>query len=65
MNINKLMQHAASPSNPPKGYGSISKGLEVAAYRSKLWDKHHTRLGVVELHQLIDREVVKKFGKPF
>ena len=67
MNIRTLViQHAAIPRNPPKGYGSIAKGIEVASYRGARVD-HHMGLGcaydVAAMMAHVD--VIASYGEPW
>lgn len=67
MNIRTLViKHAASPSNPPKGYGSIDKGIEVMVYRTGR-ERHHRANGVdwIEAIRLSQKEAIEKYGEPF
>lgn len=61
-----LMNYAASSRNPPKGYGSIDKGLEVMAYRTSR-ERHYKALGVdwVEAIRKGEQDAIQKYGEPF
>lgn len=64
MNIEK---YCASMKNPPKGYGSMNKGIEVIAYRSSRLKFHANKLGsdyTPKVRRLAEEDVVKKFGLP-
>lgn len=69
MNMNRLMSHAASSRNPPKGYGSIEAGMKVHAYRSerlKYWAKEiGGGLYTEQVFINLATDVVGKFGEPF
>lgn len=61
-----LMKYAASPSNPPKGYGSIDKGCEVARYRiSRLQMYRDQGYSYVDAVTQANKDTVSKFGEPF
>lgn len=67
MNISQLVvKHAASPRNPPKGYGSIDKGVEVMKYRAKRMD-HYRALGndYVECAVKAQADVIAMYGEPW
>lgn len=67
MNIRTLViKHAASPSNPPKGYGSIDKGIEVMTYRTQR-EHYHRANGVefVEAIRMSQKDAIDKYGEPF
>ena len=61
-----LMSYAASGRNPPKGYGSIDKGLEVMAYRTSR-EAFHKANGVdwIEAIRLGESDAILKYGEPF
>lgn len=64
-----VMSYAASNSNPPKGYGSISVGITVMSYRSERLKYWKRLLGVAvyteECFVNAEKDVLTKFGKPF
>lgn len=64
-----IMKFAASQKNPPKGYGSIKTGLEVAKYRSERMKYWKQTLNVNEYTEQVfinaDNDVIKKYGHPF
>jgi hypothetical protein len=67
MNIQTLVNtYAASPRNPPKGYGSISLGIEVASYRARRMD-HYRALGndYVQCATLAQADVIAMYGEPW
>lgn len=67
MNISQLVvKHAASPRNPPKGYGSISLGIEVAKYRARRHD-HYRALGndYAQCATLAHGDVIAMYGEPW
>lgn len=67
MNIRTLViQHAASPRNPPKGYGTIDKGIEVMVYRTGR-ERAYKADGVdwIEAIRLAQRDAIMKYGEPF
>lgn len=67
--VASLMLHAASMNNPPKGYGSISAGMTVAAYRSERLDYWAKQIGngryTDEVFTNTQADVVAKYGNPF
>ena len=65
MQVSKLMSYAASLSNPPKGYGSIDKGLEVSKYRNSKLD-YYTAQGhnYAQAATLAHKDVIAKYGEP-
>jgi hypothetical protein len=64
-----IMNYAASMKNPPKGYGSISAGLEVAKYRSDRMKYWKEQIGngsyTDEVFERADDDVISEFGQPF
>jgi hypothetical protein len=64
-----LMRYAASMKNPPKGYGSITAGLAVASYRSERMKYWKEKVGngsyTDEVFDIVEDEIVAKFGHPF
>lgn len=64
-----ILRYAASSKNPPKGYGSISAGMEVAKYRSerlKYWKAYFkTSCYTNEVFDRADADVIAKYGHPF
>ena len=67
--MNNIMKYAASQKNPPKGYGSINAGMEVARYRSermKYW-KQALKVSTYtdEVFTKADDDVIAKYGNPF
>jgi hypothetical protein len=69
MKSSNLMSHCASQSNPPKGYGSISTGMKVAAFRSKRLDYWAKQLGgkgfTPECFERANADVIAEWGNPF
>lgn len=67
MNIRTLViQHAASPRNPPKGYGSIDKGIEVMVYRTGRERAYRAAgMDIVEAINLSQADAIAKYGEPF
>lgn len=69
MNTTTMMSHCASAKNPPKGYGSVSNGMKVAAYRSKrlaYWMKALNVTGYnSEVFTNAQADVVAEYGQPF
>lgn len=67
--MKNIMSHAASPKNPPKGYGSIEAGMKVLAFRSerlKYWAKEiGNGLYTDEVFKKTQSDVVATFGEPF
>lgn len=67
--MKNILKHCASMKNPPKGYGSISVGMEAAAYRSKrldYWKKQLKANGYTpECFEKAEADVVAKYGNPF
>lgn len=67
MNIHSLViQHAASPSNPPKGYGSIDAGIRVMMYRG-VRVQHYSSLGHAYdvAASLAQADVIAMYGEPW
>ena len=64
--MKNLMSYAASPSNPPKGYGSIENGLAVIAYRNERFKELDwpRSISYEEAAAIIEKEIIEKFGKP-
>ena len=64
-----IMSYSASNRNPPKGYGSISAGITVMAYRSERLKYWRQVFGVSvyndECFINAEKDVLAKFGKPF
>jgi len=59
-----FMNYAASQNNPPKGYGSIDKGIEVAMYRGDQTRKYMKEgMDYVAATMKAQADVVTKFGK--
>lgn len=67
--MKSILKHAASMKNPPKGYGSISTGMQVAEYRSKRMDFWAKQIGggcyTPEVFDKVNADVIAKFGKAF
>lgn len=64
-----IMNYAASNRNPPKGYGSISAGMEVAKFRSERMKYWKEQIGngsyTDEVFERADDDVISEFGQPF
>lgn len=59
------LKHAASMKNPPKGYGSMVVGLEVAAYRNKrrrYWEGQGE--DYESALRLAQKDVLAKYSEP-
>lgn len=67
MNIRTLViQHAASPRNPPKGYGSIDKGIEVMTYRTQRECMYKAQgIDWIEAIRMSQKDAIDKYGEPF
>ena len=64
--IEELMGYAASPSNPPKGYGTIDKAVAVIKYRNERFQELDwpRSISYEEAAAMIEKEIIEKFGKP-
>lgn len=64
-----IMNYAASNRNPPKGYGSIRAGMEVAKFRSERMKYWKEQIGngsyTDEVFERADDDVISEFGQPF
>ena len=66
MQVSNLLSYAASLSNPPKGYGSIDKGLEVSEYRCTRLDYYMAQgHNYAQAATLAHRDVIARYGEPF
>ena len=69
MKTSNLLSHCASMTNPPKGYGSISTGMKVAAFRNQRLDYHRKELGEKgyspECFERANADVIAEWGNPF
>ena len=58
-----FMNYAASQNNPPKGYGSIDKGIEVAMYRGDQTRKYmKAGMDYVSATIKAQDDVIRKYG---
>lgn len=62
-NLQKAIDKYTTP-DKVKTYGSIDKGLEVLAYRNKLFEDKSIKGTYAQRAKIIDLKVIKKFGKP-
>lgn len=63
--MKNLMDYAASPTNPPKGYG-LEGGIAIARYRNeRLNDMDWPRsISYEDAVKIIEKEILEKFGAP-
>ncbi|MNC07133.1 hypothetical protein D3C76_165780 [compost metagenome] len=58
--------YAASPRNPPKGYGSIDAGIAVMRYRSTRLGLYQSQgLDYTQAATLAQRDVISVYGEPW
>lgn len=69
VDASKLMSHAASMKNPPKGYGSLETAFKITKYKSQRMSYWAKKIGgglyTEEVIASAEADVVAEWGKPF